>query len=314
MALSRSLCMKLVTKYLHGRREEPNGIQTLTTFTRHSHIFERLKSCVWGEHFQQVHNLQLWRKKAQIMWCHKSLLAHNWRSYWCEWAASRAWPPCTFSSRVRGSGKAWPIFWEPPIFQFPYPRPCCSRGRVQYIVGDQMGKHNGNARALSTSCIGRCSPYGTEPATSDGIQVLVAFRYNPRLSVQISTVETFLQRRFGRGHLCPGGCLLPVISVHVCAWVVRGWLRGEPEAAMASPDKPIREDFYRVELNKAVWEVPARYQEINAIGTGAYGTVWLVQTKEFYLYVLHVLILSQRKLHYHVTNNHCILELLKDIF
>ena len=47
---------------------------------------------------------------------------------------------------------------------------------------------------------------------------------------------------------------------------------------MASPDKPLREGFYRVELNKAVWEVPSRYQDLNAIGTGAYGTVWLVQT------------------------------------
>lgn len=38
-------------------------------------------------------------------------------------------------------------------------------------------------------------------------------------------------------------------------------------------EKPIRADYYRVELFKTVWEVPVRYQEITAIGTGAYGTV-----------------------------------------
>ena len=32
--------------------------------------------------------------------------------------------------------------------------------------------------------------------------------------------------------------------------------------------------FYRTELNKTVWEVPVRYQELSPIGTGAYGQVW----------------------------------------
>ena len=41
-------------------------------------------------------------------------------------------------------------------------------------------------------------------------------------------------------------------------------------------EKPIRAGYYRVELFKTVWEVPVRYQEITAIGTGAYGTVWYV--------------------------------------
>ena len=32
--------------------------------------------------------------------------------------------------------------------------------------------------------------------------------------------------------------------------------------------------FYREELNRSVWEVPERYKDLNAIGTGAYGQVW----------------------------------------
>lgn len=44
---------------------------------------------------------------------------------------------------------------------------------------------------------------------------------------------------------------------------------------MSSPvEKPLKAGFHRVELFKAEWEVPFRYQEISAIGTGAYGTVW----------------------------------------
>ena len=39
-------------------------------------------------------------------------------------------------------------------------------------------------------------------------------------------------------------------------------------------DKSLRESFHRIELFKAEWEVPLNYQEIAAIGTGAYGTVW----------------------------------------
>ena len=32
--------------------------------------------------------------------------------------------------------------------------------------------------------------------------------------------------------------------------------------------------FYRTETNKATWEVPERYQELQSIGSGAYGLVW----------------------------------------
>lgn len=44
--------------------------------------------------------------------------------------------------------------------------------------------------------------------------------------------------------------------------------------AAYSPDKPLKAGYHRVELFKAVWEVPIRYQDLSTIGTGAYGTVW----------------------------------------
>uniref|UniRef100_A0A3Q2CXX5 Mitogen-activated protein kinase 11 n=1 Tax=Cyprinodon variegatus TaxID=28743 RepID=A0A3Q2CXX5_CYPVA len=37
-----------------------------------------------------------------------------------------------------------------------------------------------------------------------------------------------------------------------------------------------RPGFYRQELNKTVWEVPERYQNLTPVGSGAYGTVYLV--------------------------------------
>lgn len=34
--------------------------------------------------------------------------------------------------------------------------------------------------------------------------------------------------------------------------------------------------FYKIEVNKTVWEVPERYQMLQAVGSGAYGQVWYV--------------------------------------
>lgn len=33
-------------------------------------------------------------------------------------------------------------------------------------------------------------------------------------------------------------------------------------------------NFYKVELNRTEWEVPNRYQNLQLIGSGAYGQVW----------------------------------------
>ncbi|XP_012582569.1 PREDICTED: mitogen-activated protein kinase 14 [Condylura cristata] len=37
-----------------------------------------------------------------------------------------------------------------------------------------------------------------------------------------------------------------------------------------------RPTFYRQELNKTIWEVPERYQNLSPVGSGAYGSVWEV--------------------------------------
>ena len=37
---------------------------------------------------------------------------------------------------------------------------------------------------------------------------------------------------------------------------------------------PMKEGFYRVEFHSTLWEVPTRYQDLRAIGIGAFGSVW----------------------------------------
>ena len=41
-----------------------------------------------------------------------------------------------------------------------------------------------------------------------------------------------------------------------------------------SKGSQLKEGFYRIELNKTVWEVPERYQLLAPVGSGAYGQVW----------------------------------------
>lgn len=42
----------------------------------------------------------------------------------------------------------------------------------------------------------------------------------------------------------------------------------------SAPNAPLKEGFQRVELNRTIWEVPKRYKNLTAIGSGAYGQVW----------------------------------------
>ncbi len=48
----------------------------------------------------------------------------------------------------------------------------------------------------------------------------------------------------------------------------------EASVEMDTGEPTHKEGFYRAELNKTVWEVPVRYQDLTPIGTGAYGSVW----------------------------------------
>lgn len=40
----------------------------------------------------------------------------------------------------------------------------------------------------------------------------------------------------------------------------------------------IKPDFYIVEINRAIWNIPKYYQDLTPVATGAYGFVWLVQS------------------------------------
>lgn len=44
-------------------------------------------------------------------------------------------------------------------------------------------------------------------------------------------------------------------------------------AGMSHEERP---NFYRQEVNKTIWEVPERYQNLSPVGSGAYGSVWWV--------------------------------------
>lgn len=48
-----------------------------------------------------------------------------------------------------------------------------------------------------------------------------------------------------------------------------------------------RPTFYRQELNKTIWEVPERYQNLSPVGSGAYGSVWYVVFAEYLCGALH---------------------------
>ena len=41
-----------------------------------------------------------------------------------------------------------------------------------------------------------------------------------------------------------------------------------------SASRQLKPGYYVVELNKTVWELPERYQDLRAIGIGAFGSVW----------------------------------------
>ena len=46
------------------------------------------------------------------------------------------------------------------------------------------------------------------------------------------------------------------------------------DTSNSSGEPPLKDGFYRIELNKTVWEVPVKYQDLTPIGSGAYGSVW----------------------------------------
>ena len=50
----------------------------------------------------------------------------------------------------------------------------------------------------------------------------------------------------------------------------------------------MRDNFVQIELNKTTWDIPERYQNLSAVGAGAYGQVRYVSQ---HLYDLIIIIL-----------------------
>ena len=42
----------------------------------------------------------------------------------------------------------------------------------------------------------------------------------------------------------------------------------------SNTSKPLKKGFTRYELNKTVWEVPEKYENLSPVGAGAFGQVW----------------------------------------
>ena len=53
--------------------------------------------------------------------------------------------------------------------------------------------------------------------------------------------------------------------------------------------KKMRDNFVQIELNKTTWDIPERYQNLSAVGAGAYGQVRYVSQ---HLYDLIIIISS----------------------
>lgn len=60
------------------------------------------------------------------------------------------------------------------------------------------------------------------------------------------------------------------------AEVSAAWSRRCAACKPARMSQNERPTFYRQELNKTIWEVPERYQNLSPVGSGAYGSVWYV--------------------------------------
>lgn len=41
----------------------------------------------------------------------------------------------------------------------------------------------------------------------------------------------------------------------------------------------LKDGFYKIELNKTIWEIPQRYQLLSPVGAGAYGQVRYVSSR-----------------------------------
>ncbi len=54
----------------------------------------------------------------------------------------------------------------------------------------------------------------------------------------------------------------------------RGFRGGTFKGIFTNMSARSRPGYYRLEVNKTLWEVAERYRDLKQVGTGAYGTVW----------------------------------------
>lgn len=89
------------------------------------------------------------------------------------------------------------------------------------------------------------------------------------------------------GHMtCEGRWACPALLPFTCvAYMVRPHLPGrkldgvaEADDSHRSMESPVRAGFHRLDVQKTTWDVPLRYSALRAVGSGAYGTVWWVET------------------------------------
>ena len=48
----------------------------------------------------------------------------------------------------------------------------------------------------------------------------------------------------------------------------------------------MRDNFVQIELNKTTWDIPERYQNLSAVGAGAYGQVRYVSQQLYDLIII----------------------------
>ena len=46
------------------------------------------------------------------------------------------------------------------------------------------------------------------------------------------------------------------------------------QCSIKMAERIIKPNFHRIEINHTNWEVPERYQDLMALGVGAFGSVW----------------------------------------
>ena len=56
----------------------------------------------------------------------------------------------------------------------------------------------------------------------------------------------------------------------------------------------LKPGFYHVEFQDTIWEVPLRYQDLRAIGIGAFGSVWLKWSSQTLYIEQHMLACTQQ--------------------